>query len=149
MIHEFADWRGAIPPSASVYVVPASNSARFAWFTLNRPSYLSVDQSAGVIFSRATADEVVRRSQVLLPMVEPTWRLRSHGMKMRSDPKIGSTPKPMTKERLVSICSDPLMDFVVAKENVGFDARPHTHVGDWYLWNLYDCRHVRSLAPSA
>ena len=64
-ISEFADWRATIPSTATVWVIPMYNSATFAWFTLERPSYLSVDQSAGVVFSRATALEVKRRSPAL------------------------------------------------------------------------------------
>ncbi len=70
--------RGAIPPDSNVFVLPAHNAATFAWFTLQRPSYLTVDQSSGVVFSRATALEVRRRSQVLLPLMDPDWRLLSN-----------------------------------------------------------------------
>ena len=74
----YSDWRRAIPPDANVLVAPVRNSAAFAWFTLQRPSYLTVDQSSGVVFSRATALEVRRRSQVLLPLMDPDWRLLSN-----------------------------------------------------------------------
>jgi len=70
-IDEFADWRSAIPPDSNVFVVSVKNAPTFAWFTLQRPSYLTVDQSSGVVFSRATALEVRRRSQVLLPLIDP------------------------------------------------------------------------------
>jgi hypothetical protein len=73
----FAAWREVIPPSSNVYVAPAHYSAAFCWFTLQRPDYLSVNQSAGVVFSREAALEVVRRSEVLSPMMEPDWRLYS------------------------------------------------------------------------
>ena len=57
-IEEFADWRGAIAPANTVLVVPAQDVGGFVWFTLGRPNYLALDQSAGVVFSRATALEV-------------------------------------------------------------------------------------------
>jgi hypothetical protein len=148
-IDEFSDWRKAIAPTQNVYVVPQHNSATFAWFTLQRPSYLSLDQSAGVIFSRATALEVKRRSQVLTPMVDPDWKVLTKMNKARSGGSVEkSSARPLTSERLVSICKDPVLDFVVAKESVGFDPIHHTHAGDWKNWNLYDCRRVRSAAPA-
>lgn len=139
---EFADWRDAIPAGDNVFVVPRYYSAGFAWFTLQRPSYLTVDQSSGVIFSRATAVEVRRRSDVLLPMQEPDWRLLSRRAKYGG--KFDAASLALTRDRLVRICADPELNFVVAKENVGFDPMRHTRsrIGD--VWNLYDCKHVNS-----
>lgn len=149
-IAEFADWRNAIPPSSNVFVAPAHNSATFAWFILNRPSYLSVDQSAGVVFSRAVAMEVKRRSEVLLPMMPPDWRLLTGSRSTSTDG--GHTPQslalPLTADRLTDICRDPKLDFVVAKESVGVDAMQHAQRGDWEGWNLYDCRRVRPATPA-
>ena len=76
-IDEFADWRRAIPPASTVLLVPARDVGSFVWFTLQRPNYLSVDQSAGVVFSRATALEVRRRSNALLPVMDPDWKIRT------------------------------------------------------------------------
>src|SRR4029077_12917715 len=76
-IEEFADWRGKIPATSNVYVANPQDSAPFAWFTLGRPTYLSLDQSAGVSFSRTTAFEVQRRSAFLLPLLDPDWKLLS------------------------------------------------------------------------
>ena len=149
-IEEFSDWLSAIPPDSNVFVVPAHNSATFAWFTLERPSYLTVDQSSGVVFSRATALEVRRRSQVLLPLMNPDWRLLSNLDKSRSgDGTTSSSSRALTRDRLISLCSDPQLNFVVAKENVGFEPIRHTQPGSWKDWNLYDCRRVLSGIPSA
>jgi hypothetical protein len=139
-IEEFADWRAAIPPQANTFVVPAYNSARFAWFTLQRPSYLTVDQSSGVIFSRSTALEVKRRSQVLLPIMAPDWQLLSRHSRTQ--------PTSLTAERLVEICRDPLLNFVVAREQVGFDPVIHRQRGAWFNWALYDCNRVNSAVPA-
>jgi hypothetical protein len=149
-IKEFADWRSAIPPGRNVYVVPAHNSASFAWFTLERPSYLSVDQSAGVVFSRETALEVKRRSRVLLPIMDPDWQLLSRNLQQGKGEKAAKpASRPLTPKSLVSICTDSVLDFVIAKENLAFDPIRHRSLGNWKDWNLYDCRHVRSLAPAA
>jgi hypothetical protein len=141
-IEEFADWRAAIPAGANVFVVPRYYTASFTWFTLGRPNYESVDQSSGVIFSRATATEIRRRSQVLLPLEEPGWRLLSH--RAAHDGKYDAAALPLTRERLVHICADPELNFVVAWQNVGFEPIPHRHAGPWNGYNLYDCRRVNA-----
>lgn len=141
-IEEFSDWRDAIPPGDNVFVVPRYYTAGFTWFTLDRPSYLSVDQSSGVIFSRATATEVRRRSEVLLPMEEPGWRLLSH--RATHDGKFDASARPLTRDRLMQICADPELNFVVAKEDVGFEPIRHRHAGPWNGYHLYDCRRVNA-----
>jgi hypothetical protein len=147
-IDEFADWRNAIPPTSNVLMVPTGKSASFAWFTLERPNYLSVDQSAGVVFSRATALEIRRRSQVLLPIMKPDWQILSQISQEAHGKKLEDMTRPLTSQRLVDICQDPLLGFIIAKENVGFDSIRHTHVGGFNNWNLYDCQRVRSAAGS-
>ena len=145
----YSDWRRAIPPDSNVLVVPVRNSAGFAWFTLERPSYLTVDQSSGVVFSRATALEVRRRSQVLLPLMDPDWRLLSNMTQVHSGGGKSSTSvRPLTRERLTSVCRDQQLNFVVAEENIGFEPKRHARPGgrDWYL---YDCRVVNDASPSA
>jgi hypothetical protein len=141
-IEEFSDWRAAIPPGDNVFIVPRYYTAGFAWFTLQRPSYLTVDQSSGVIFSRATAVEIRRRSEVLLPMEEQDWRLLSR--RATHGGKFDAAALPLTRDRLVRICADPELNFVVAREDVGFDPIRHHHSGIWDGWNLYDCRQVTS-----
>lgn len=141
-IEEFSDWRDAIPPGNNVFVVPRYYTAGFAWFTLQRPSYLTVDQSSGVIFSRATADEIRRRSEVLSPIEEPDWRLLSR--RATHGGKFDAAALPVTRARLVRICADPQLSFVVAKEDVGFEPIRHHRPGVWDGWNLYDCKHVNS-----
>jgi hypothetical protein len=144
----YSDWRAAIAPNASVLVLPAANSAAFAWFTLNRPSYLTVDQSSGVVFSRKTALEVKRRSQVLLPLMDPDWKLLSKMTAATSVGKVDPMVRPLTRERLMSICRDPQLNFVVAAENVGFAPLRHSRSQGRY-WFLYDCRIVSGASPVA
>ena len=139
-IEEFSDWRALIPPGANVFVVDRYYSPGFAWFTLRRPSYLTVDQSSGVIFSRTTAMEIRRRSEVLVPMEEPDWRLLSR--RAAHSGRFDARALPLTRDRIVSICDDSELNFVIAKEDVGFSPRRHVHPGPWNGWNLYDCRRV-------
>jgi hypothetical protein len=141
-IEEFSDWRAVIPPGDNVFIVPRYYTAGFSWFTLQRPSYLTVDQSSGVIFSRATAVEIRRRSEVLSPMEEPDWRLLSR--RATHGGKFDAAALPLTHDRLVRICADPQLNFVVAKEDVGFEPIRHHRPGIWDGWNLYDCKHVNS-----
>jgi hypothetical protein len=146
----YSDWRRAIPPDANVWIAPVRNSAAFAWFTLQRPSYLTVDQSSGVVFSRATALEVKRRSQVLLPLLDPDWRLLSNMAQAHSSGgKSATSVRPLTPERLRSVCRDPQLNFVVAAENVGLDPLRHARPGGQQDWYLYDCRIVNGASPSA
>jgi hypothetical protein len=152
-IDEFKDWRERIPDTGNVMVVPPPNAASFVWFSLARPSYLTVSQSSGVVFSPVTAAEVRRRSSILAPVAEPDWRILSQRNEDERQAKLHTTvlplqPKKLTSEALVSICADPKLDFVVAKESVGFDPVRHTHPGKWKDWNLYDCGRVRRGTPS-
>jgi hypothetical protein len=148
-IHEFEDWDGAIPSTSTVLIAPPRDVGAFVWFTLARPNYLSLDQSAGVIFSRATALEVQRRSTVLLPIMDPEWniwtkrRLKSAG----AHPKAAPT-RVLTAESLRQVCADPELGFVVSRKDVGFAPLRHEHPGMWQGWNLYDCRNVRSGQPA-
>jgi hypothetical protein len=149
-INEFANWASAIPPTSTVLVVPATDVGAFVWFTLQRPNYLSMDQSAGVVFSRATAIEVERRSEVLLPLMDPNWKimtsLRNKSGNRRKD---AATTRPLTAQSLAQVCADPLLGFVISRKDLGFGPLRHEHAGAWKDWYLYDCRKVRSSPPTA
>lgn len=144
-IREFEDWRSVIPPTSTVYVPGSKDSGGFVWLTLARPGYLSIDQSAGVVFSRATALEVRRRSEVLLPVQDPDWRIMSrlaNARAGRGKKMFGS--RPLTAASLAQICQDPVLGFVAAAQNVGFEPVHHAVTGAWMGWNLYDCDRVRA-----
>jgi hypothetical protein len=146
---EFADWRDAIPPASNVLILPTRKSASFAWFTLRRPSYLSVDQSAGVVFSRATALEVRRRSEVLRPLMDPDWEILTHIAERATGKRKDAPARPLSTQILAGICSDPQLGFVIAQEKLGIDSIRHAQAGMWKDWSLYDCRRVRSPTPAA
>jgi hypothetical protein len=144
-IHEFGAWANVIPPTSTVLVAPPHDVGAFVWFTLGRPNYLALDQSAGVVFSRATALEVRRRSEVLLPLMDPDWKmLTSLRAKSGSGPKNAATTHPLTPKNLIQVCADRQLGFVISPVKVGFDPLRHEHAGAWKDWNLYDCRKVRS-----
>jgi hypothetical protein len=150
-IAEFGDWRNAIPETSNVLIADKFDSGSFVWFTLGRPNYLSVNQSAGVVFSRKTALEVRRRSEVVLPLMDPDWKLLTIVRKHRTKTQKKEPPpfRPLTAQKLLDVCSDPQLGFVIAEENVGFDPVRHAHPGPWKDWNLYDCHRVRSSVPQA
>jgi hypothetical protein len=148
-IREFAQWIEAIPPTSTVLVVPARDVGGFVWFTLGRPNYLAVDQSSGVVFSRATALEARRRSEVLIPLMDANWKMMTR-LRAKAGPgtKGEVTTRPLTRESLIQVCQDPQLGFVISQASVGFEPLRQEHPGEWKDWNLYDCRKVRSV-PSA
>jgi hypothetical protein len=106
---------------------------------------LTVDQSAGVVFSRDTALEVQRRSQVLLPLMDPNWKILTKLRATAADkPKSEAPSRPLTALSLRRVCSDSQLAFVISPENIGFDPLGHKSAGPWKGWNLYDCRKARS-----
>jgi hypothetical protein len=146
-ISEFSDWTNAIAPTSTVLVAPARDVGAFVWFTLTRPNYLALDQSSGVVFSRETALEVQRRSQVLLPLMNPDWKILTSlraSAAAAGKQKLDAAIRPLSVQGLMLVCTDPRLGYVISPENVGFDPLRHKNAGAWKDWNLYDCRKVRS-----
>jgi hypothetical protein len=142
-IAEFSDWQRVIPPDSTVLVVPSRDVGSFVWFTLQRPNYLTMDQSAGVVFSRATALEVRRRSESLRSVTDPDWKIMSRLREYAaSNRKVEVVQRPLTANGLAQICQDPKLGFVVSQKNVGFSPLSHQQDGAWKDWNLYACRQV-------
>ncbi len=144
-VNEFSDWTAAVPPTSTVLVTPTHDVGGFVWFTLERPNYLAVDQSAGVVFSRATAMEVQRRSTVLLPLMDPNWKimtsLRATAVTGR---KADAATRPLTATNLRQVCADPKLGFVISPADIGLPRIRHDRAGAWKDWNLYDCSLIRS-----
>jgi hypothetical protein len=145
---EFSDWERTIPPTSAVLVTPARDVGTFVWFTLQRPNYLAVDQSAGVVFSRKTALEVQRRSQVLLPVTDPSWTILTNLRAAPDKRSIDVPTRPLTATTLSGICEDSQLGFVISPQDVGFDRLRHQNAGSWKDWNLYDCHKVRSMVSA-
>jgi hypothetical protein len=146
-LEEFADWSSVIPAQSTVLVAPPRDVGSFVWFTLGRPNYLALDQSAGVVYSRDTALEVRRRSDVLMPLMDPTWKILS-GIRARADKRNSQSPtRPLTAEKLREVCADPKLGFVISPQDVGFDPLRHEQAGAWKDWNLYDCARLRLALP--
>lgn len=73
---QFAPWRALIPPGRDVFW---SEAAPETWILLERPNYLSVVQTAGMMFSRAAALEMQRRAEALSAVVPAAAYLRLGG----------------------------------------------------------------------
>jgi hypothetical protein len=143
-INEFSDWTASVPPTSTVLVNPTQDVGGFVWFTLQRPNYLALDQSAGVVFSRATAMEVQRRSQVLLPLMEPNWKIMT-GLRAAANGRKGDgVARPLTATSLRQVCADPELGFVISSAEFSFPRVRHERAGAWKDWNLYDCSLIRS-----
>lgn len=134
----FSTWRVKIPLESEVLW---SEAPQAAWFLLNRRSYLSVSQAAGVVFSREATGEIVRRAQRLSALVAPgTWW---HDPMTRQERMHDLTP-----EILRSICQDPALDFVVSRRDVcGFVDRAEWPGKADFVY-LYDCRPLRQGGPT-
>jgi hypothetical protein len=141
---EFSDWEAVIPPTSTVLVTPPRDVGTFVWFTLQRPNYLAVDQSAGVVFSRSTALEIQRRSQVLLPAMDPSWRILTNLRTFPGRRTLDVPTRPLTAAIFNEICSDSQLGFVISQQDIGIDHFDHQGTGAWMGWNLYDCRLMRS-----
>jgi hypothetical protein len=68
LIGQFAPWRDRIPGGAQVFW-PESPLA--TWVLLDRPNYLSLIQTSGMVFSRDAALEMQRRALALGPAIAP------------------------------------------------------------------------------
>jgi hypothetical protein len=82
---DFAGFRSHISPGAEIFW-PESPVA--VWMLLDRPSYLSVIQSSGMVFSRETALEFDRRAHALRGAISPAaflgWNTAATGMNLSS-----------------------------------------------------------------
>ena len=84
----FAEWRRQIPQDAQILW---PDTAIGPWYLLDRPSYWSLTQMAGLVFSRATAMELTRRERLLTHQPAghtPAQQLEdTHARRMAKHPK--------------------------------------------------------------
>jgi hypothetical protein len=72
-------------------------------------------------------------------MEQPVWRLMSN--RAATGGKFDARASPLTTGGLIQICRDPVLNFVIAKADVGFEPLRHRSSGGWDGWN-YDCKRV-------
>jgi len=65
---QFAPWRALIPAGADVFW---SEAPLDTWVLLDRPSYISLAQTSGMLFSRTSAMELRRRAEAFAGVVPP------------------------------------------------------------------------------
>lgn len=135
---EFAAWRARVPRDAEVLWIEGLGAV---WYLMDRRSYLSVSQLAGVVFSDELVNEALHRARVLAPLVPPGfWFLRTS--------VIENPPRKLTRQRLERICVPGGPDFVADDEDVGNAVA----TAEWPLkamhQYLYDCREIARLAAT-
>jgi hypothetical protein len=110
LVAEFAPWRALIPPNAAVLW---PESALQACSLLERPDYLSLDQTTGVVFSRRAAMEMQRRAVALSSIVP------SDSFFWFSGTGMGLAPSPDQLERA---CHTGALDFLVTGAHLSWPA---------------------------
>ncbi len=134
-VKEFAEFRQIIPENSRVYW--EDNNALNVWLLLNRSSYISEVQTAGIVFNRQTALEALRRNENIRPL---SVRDYASTMVWNGGEKILVQPK-VTQYDLIKVCQDPLLGFVVFKSpiNGAIEVASHKDTQTGQHWYLYDC----------
>ncbi len=114
---QLAAWRRQIPPNAEVLwpVAPIG-----AWYLLERPSYWSLPQEAGDVFSRAKALEVHRRELLVAGAMQVSGLIRGVPA---SSAGAGTSAAITLAEQLdargiARVCSDPQLAYYVSWSHV-------------------------------
>jgi len=128
-----------IPQDAVVYW---ENDVRASWFLLQRSSYVSSGQLAGLAFNRGTAMEGQRRL-ARMEKLGVTDSVRTHD---RTDyaQRVAQLPRPSVAG-LEYVCQDPVLDFVIlsaplASHGVAQVADPAFDK----TYYLHDCARLRA-----
>ncbi len=106
-VAQFTPWRERIPPGSDVFWPELPMAA---WMLLDRPSYLSVIQSAGIVFSRETAFELERRAIAIATIVPPNSFLGWNG------PAAGLN---LSVPQLQNLCGLAAFEFLVTNADLG------------------------------
>jgi hypothetical protein len=133
-IARFADWRRLIDPSAEVlwHEEPVA-----VWVLLQRQSFLSGSQSAGLLYSRAATGEFWRRANAIADLASPGWWTLA-----TIDAK--DEPRDLTLPLLAGICQEPVLDFVVDVHDLGVAVARAEWPSRGHSVFLYDCRTFRA-----
>jgi hypothetical protein len=109
-IAQFAAWRERIPPGSNVFW---PESPLDSWVLLDRPSYLSVLQTSGMVFSRNTAIELQRRALALASFV-PQQTFLGWGS--------GGTNLALSPTQLRGVCGLAVFDYLVTSADLGLES---------------------------
>lgn len=105
----WAGMRASIPAGSEVFW---PDSPLGVWLLLDRPSYLSVIQTSGLVYSRAAALELKRRAAALRRAVDPKAFMDWNG---------GSIALTLSRQQLAAACGSGEFDFLVSAADLGFD----------------------------
>jgi hypothetical protein len=134
LVAQFATWRTLIPPGNEVLWPESPVQASIL---LERPNYLSLTQTSGVVFSRAAAMEMQRRAVALGAVVPPTAFFQlGDGM------SIGPSPA-----QLEVACATGEFAFVVTGARLSWPAAAEVSRKVWHTSNglrLYRCSDRKS-----
>lgn len=112
-----APWRAALPPHAEGLwpEIPTG-----AWYLLERPSYWSLHQEAGDIFSRRKAFETYHRATFLQMAIDaPVPEEFQHSERSPTQPPPAANLLEIDARNLPRVCADPQLDFVVSWSTLG------------------------------
>ncbi len=102
-----------IPEDAVVYW---QNNAAVSWFQLHRSNYASTTQITGLAFNRGTAIEGRRRMARLDRLGSEDAIVRRNLVQTKL---LARTLPPASRDGLLFVCADPLLDFVVLGQALG------------------------------
>lgn len=136
-LEKFSGWRALIPRDAEVFWW---DGLREVWFLLQRTSYLTSSQGGGVVFSPDLSAELRRRAENTSAYIDP-------GYFFNEPASVRSQPRPLTEAILQSVCRDPELGFVVARQDAGAIAAPIDWPGTGESAYLHDCRRHREDTP--
>lgn len=122
------------PPNALVYW---QQNHRIPWFVLRHGNYASGQQTAGLLYSRETALEAMRRIARLakLGMSDAAISWGGEGNPLRA--------KEPSFAGLVHLCHDPVLDFVVLTTSFPEGAPQVFPRNEHYAYYAYDCGLLR------
>jgi hypothetical protein len=112
----FAAWREKIPAQAQV-LWPGTPVG--AWYLLERPSYYSIHQVAGNIFSRPKAVEIHRRAQLLQRALNAQGHDSPPGPHPAGPANIPVNADKLSAPGFALVCSDPELGYVVSWSALG------------------------------
>lgn len=124
-----------VPENATVYWVEAPDKA---WFWLGRANYLSFVQTAGLVFSRETALEAMRRA----PYVSAS-SLNDSSQSWYGRPQTGRSGV-MLRSAVWQACRDPMLDYVIDRSQPEPGSMYFRDPDTGWGYRLYDCRAVRA-----
>jgi hypothetical protein len=104
----FAAWRDSIPQRAEILW---PDNPLGAWYLLERPSYWSLAQAAGALFSRAGALESLRRARIAASLLTP-----AEVVSLNLERTAATSP---TLQGLSATCRTSEAGFIVTWSNLG------------------------------